>query len=213
MNKRLRKGSAFRLFVPLGILALTPLVAGRSAEISVHSGHPSACALAATATTTTRVPVNARQGDALLYGEVLARAQGSPCSIIISLGKQRAWLMVGDSVAIDTPIASGRKPGWTPTGAFSVMEKDPNHHSNKYGDLVDASGSVVRKNVTAGASGGIFRGAPMKWFLRLNEQGVGMHAGFLPGYPASHGCIRLPKEAAERLYRTVSVGTPVIVTD
>lgn len=160
-----------------------------------------------------RVPVNERQGDVLLYPAALGKAPMQASTILISLGKQRAWLMVGNEIAVDTPIASGRKEGWTPKGSFCILDKDPNHHSSKYGDLVDASGTVLRKNVTAGVSGGIFRGASMKWFLRLNEEGVGMHAGYLPGVPASHGCIRLPREAAERIYKAVLVGTPVIVTD
>lgn len=159
------------------------------------------------------VPVNERQGNALLYEETLRCAQDKPLGVVISLSKQRIWLLVGGEIGIDSPIASGRREGWTPKGRFRILEKDLNHRSNKYGDLVDERGVVIRKNVTCGATGGIFRGAPMKYFMRLTQEGVGMHAGYLPGYPASHGCIRLPRDVAERIYRMAPLGTPVLVTD
>jgi lipoprotein-anchoring transpeptidase ErfK/SrfK len=161
----------------------------------------------------TLIPVNERQGNAVIYEEVLNGSAGKSSEIMISLSKQRCYLLLGGELAIDSPIASGRKEGWTPKGSFTVLEKDLNHKSNRYGDLVDGEGRVVRKNVTCGASGGTFRGAPMKYFLRITWEGVGMHAGFLPGYPASHGCIRLPREVAERLFKIVPTGTPVRVTD
>lgn len=161
----------------------------------------------------TLIPVNERQGSAVIYEEVLGGSVGKPPEITISLSKQRVCLLLGGELAIDSPIASGRKEGWTPKGSFTVLEKDLNHHSNRYGDLVDGEGRVIRKNVTCGATGGTFRGATMKYFLRLSWEGVGMHAGILPGYPASHGCIRLPREVAERLFKIVPTGTPVLVTD
>lgn len=161
----------------------------------------------------TLIPVNERQGKAVLYEEILNGSPGKPSGIVISLSRQRVYLLLGGELAIDSPIASGRKEGWTPKGSFTVLEKDLNHHSNRYGDLVDGEGRVIRKNVTCGAAGGTFRGASMKYFLRLTWEGVGMHAGILPGYPASHGCIRLPREVAERLFKIVPTGTPVLVTD
>jgi len=161
----------------------------------------------------TLIPVNERQGNAVMYDDILNVSAGKSSGIVISLSRQKVYLLLGGEVAIVSPIASGRKEGWTPKGSFSVLEKDLNHKSNRYGDLVDGEGRVVRKNVTNGASGGTFRGAPMKFFLRLTWEGVGMHAGNLPGYPASHGCIRLPREVAERLFKIVPTGTPVLVTD
>lgn len=161
----------------------------------------------------TLIPVNERQGSAVLYEGILNGPAGRDAGIVISLSGQRVYLLLGGEIAIDSPIASGRREGWTPKGAFRILEKDPDHRSNRYGDLLDGNGRVVRRNVTCGASGGTFRGATMKWFLRLTWEGVGMHAGILPGYPASHGCIRLPREVAERLYRIVPTGTPVLVTD
>ena len=156
-----------------------------------------------------------KQEQGKIYPSVLERASGEPLSIVISLSKQRAYLMVGSRVAVDSPISSGRRNGWTPKGSFQILEKDPNHFSNLYGNFVDGTGTVIRSGVSSkidsAPSGTHFRGAPMKYFLRLTPQGVGMHAGILPGYPASHGCIRLPVEMAQIIYSKVTLNTPVTV--
>jgi lipoprotein-anchoring transpeptidase ErfK/SrfK len=135
----------------------------------------------------------------------------------VSLGKQRAYLLMGDEVVIDSPISSGKRAGMTPTGSFHVLEKDLDHHSSVYGDFKDSAGRIVRAGVSSridsAPSGTHFEGAPMKWFMRLTDEGVGMHVGILPGYPASHGCIRMPSAAAEMFYNHVKVGTPVVVGD
>ena len=133
--------------------------------------------------------------------------------VMVSLSKQRAYLMLDEETAIDTPISSGKAAGMTPTGKFSVLEKDPDHHSNIFGDFVDSKGRVVRGGVSmkidSAPSGTHYIGAPMKWFMRLTDGGVGMHVDLLPGYPASHGCVRLPSDIAPLIYEKVKVGTPV----
>jgi len=135
--------------------------------------------------------------------------------VVVSLAKQRAYVMTGDQVYIDTPISSGRAGHTTPTGSFHVMEKDPNHRSSIYGDFVDGKGRVVRSGISSkidsAPSGTRYQGASMKWFCRLTDTGVGMHVGILPGYPASHGCIRLPADIAPLIYQKVKIGTPVTV--
>src|SRR2546427_13221652 len=137
--------------------------------------------------------------------------------IVVSIPKQRAYLMAGEQIAVDGPISSGKRGHSSPTGHMRVLEKDPNHHSSPYGDFVDGSGRVVRAGVSAridsAPSGTHFAGATMKWFLRLTEDGVGMHIGILPGYPASHGCIRESVDGAKLFYDHVKVGTPVDVGD
>lgn len=137
--------------------------------------------------------------------------------IVVSIPKQRAYLMVGDEIVADTPISSGKRGHESPRGHMRVLEKDPNHHSSLYGDFVDGSGRVVRAGVSAridsAPSGTHFAGASMKWFLRLTEDGVGMHIGILPGYPASHGCIRESPEGAKLFYDHTKVGTIVDVGD
>jgi hypothetical protein len=103
--------------------------------------------------------------------------------ILISISEQRLDVF-GDHQLIGwSTISSGREGYPTPTGQFEVTEKDLNHHSNLY------------------------HNAPMPYFLRLTDGGVGMHAGDLPGYPASHGCIRLPYEMARHLYQCCDSGT------
>jgi lipoprotein-anchoring transpeptidase ErfK/SrfK len=135
--------------------------------------------------------------------------------VLVSLTKQRAYLMTGDQIAIDSPISSGKRGHTSPTGRFTIMEKDKDHRSNLYGDYKDSQGRTVRGGISAhidsAPSGTHFVGAPMKWFMRLTGEGVGMHVGILPGYPASHGCIRMPEPAAALFYSKVKVGTPAVV--
>ena len=149
--------------------------------------------------------------------DLLKQATADNVHIVVSIPKQRAYLMIGEQIVVDEPVSSGKRGHETPRGHFSVMEKDPNHHSSLYGDFVDRSGRVVRAGVSAHAdsapSGTHFAGAPMKWFLRLTGEGVGMHIGILPGYPASHGCIRESVDGALLFYNHAKVGTPVDVGD
>jgi len=148
---------------------------------------------------------------------VLKQATPDNTRIVVSLPKQRAYLMISDEIVADGPISSGKSGHSTPSGHFTVMEKDPNHHSTLYGNFVDGSGRVVRAGVSAridsAPSGTHFAGAPMLWFLRLTGEGVGMHIGILPGYPASHGCIRESVDGAKLFYDHAKVGTPVDVGD
>lgn len=156
-----------------------------------------------------------RQAPLSINNSLLAQVTPDNAHIIVSLPKQRAYLMIGDQIAIDSPISSGKRGHTSPTGDMKVLEKDKKHHSSLYGDYKDSQGRTVRAGVSARAdsapSGTHFVGAEMRWFLRLTEDGVGMHVGILPGYPASHGCIRMPSQAAELFYSHVKVGTPVQV--
>lgn len=136
-------------------------------------------------------------------------------SITIDLGHQEAYFYKGGKLVGMSPISSGREGYRTPTGRFSIIQKNKNHRSNLYGDYVDAGGAVVMKGIgviedprPAGTS---FRGAPMPYFMRI-VNGVGLHAGYLPGMPDSHGCIRMPENMAEIFFANVSLGTPVTVT-
>ena len=146
---------------------------------------------------------------------VLQRITPDNARVIVSIGKQRAYLMTGDEIGIDSPISSGKRGHGTPTGSFSVLQKDKDHRSSIYGDYKDSKGRTVRGGISAridsAPSGTHFVGAPMKWFMRLTWEGVGMHVGILPGYPASHGCIRMPEPAAAQFFSKVKIGTPVRV--
>lgn len=134
--------------------------------------------------------------------------------VVVSVGKQRAYLLVGDQVYIDTPISSGKRQGMTPTGSFKISQKNKDHRSSLYGDFVDRKGRVVRAGIStrvdSAPSGTRYVGAPMKYFCRFNGA-IGMHVGILPGYPASHGCVRLPANIAPLIYEKVKIGTQVDV--
>ena len=158
-----------------------------------------------------------RQEPLKVNQSVLKQATPDNMHVRVSIPKQRAYLMVGDEIAADSPISSGKAGHTTPSGNFSVLEKDPDHRSSIYGDFVDRSGRVVRSGISAKAdsapSGTHYVGAPMRWFMRLTGEGVGMHVGILPGYPASHGCVRMSADGAKLFYDTVRVGTKVDVGD
>ena len=158
-----------------------------------------------------------RQEPLKINQSIMKQATPDSVRVVVSIPKQRAWLMVGDQIAADSPISSGKRGHSTPTGQFTVLEKDANHHSSLYGNFVDSSGRIVRGGVSAhidsAPSGTHFAGAEMKWFMRLTGDGVGMHIGILPGYPASHGCVRMSPEGAKLFYDHVKVGTPVAVGD
>lgn len=156
-----------------------------------------------------------RQAPLMVNSHLLAGMRPGDARVVVSLGKQRAYLLAGENLVVDSPISSGKRGHTSPSGSFSVLEKDPNHHSTVYGDFVDSSGRVVRAGVSmhidSAPSGTRFEGSAMSWFMRLTDEGVGMHVGILPGYAASHGCIRMPSDAAKIFYDHVKVGTPVEV--
>jgi lipoprotein-anchoring transpeptidase ErfK/SrfK len=158
-----------------------------------------------------------KQAPMKVNQDLLKQATPDIAHIVVSIPKQRAYLMIREEIVADAPVSPGKRGHETPRGHFTVMEKDPNHHSSLYGDFVDGSGRVVRAGVSAhidsAPSGTHFAGAAMKWFLRLTSEGVGMHIGILPGYPASHGCIRESVDGAKLFYDHAKVGTPVDVGD
>ena len=134
-------------------------------------------------------------------------------SVEIDLQEQTAYLIRNSRVVLSTPISTGRYGHLTGNGAFKIIEKELNHFSNMYGKIVDARGKTIVPDADADMPvprGGKFIPAPMRYFMRFDGAN-GMHAGYLPGYPASHGCVRLPEENAIAFYNTVDVGTPVTV--
>lgn len=132
--------------------------------------------------------------------------------IEIRIGEQRVYVYQGDTIAGSSPVSTGKPGHDTPPGHYQVMMKDLDHKSNLYGAFLDANGNIIDGNAQAGKApppGGVYDAADMPYYLRLRDDGVGLHAGFLPGYAASHGCIRQPHAFAELLFWNVSVGTPV----
>jgi L,D-transpeptidase catalytic domain len=140
---------------------------------------------------------------------------GAP-SIRISLGEQKAYFFKGGELVGVSAISTGREEFGTTTGNFKIIQKDRDHKSNLYGDYVDAqTGEIVKKDVDVKKDkkppGTVLDGAKMPFFMRI-VGGTGMHEGFLPGYPASHGCIRMPGYMAETFFNNVALGTPVSIT-
>lgn len=139
---------------------------------------------------------------------------GAP-SVTIDLSQQRAFFFKADRLVAVSRVSSGNERYRTATGSFKITQKNKDHRSNLYGDFVDHHGRAVIRDVEAKdipPPGLRFQGASMPNFMRFNG-GIGMHAGFLPGYPASHGCVRMPERLSEHFFRSVSIGTPVIVVE
>ena len=153
-----------------------------------------------------------READSVSYwdGDNIA---GKP-SVEIRLGEQRAYFYKGDVLVGVSQVSTGREGHDTHPGSFKVIQKDPDHRSSAYGDYVDpATQQVIKGNVANGKDpkppGSVFLGASMPNFMRLTNDGVGMHAGYLPGVPASHGCIRMPASMADHFFGNVDLNTPV----
>jgi lipoprotein-anchoring transpeptidase ErfK/SrfK len=135
-------------------------------------------------------------------------------SIIVSLRAQEAYLYRGAYRTASSRVSSGREGYRTPVGRFQVIRKDQDHRSSVYGDYVDDSGHVVKANVDSRRDRkpphSHFLGAPMPYFIEFSP-GYGLHQGYLPGEPASHGCIRMPYWKARQFYNAVHVGTLVVI--
>jgi lipoprotein-anchoring transpeptidase ErfK/SrfK len=132
----------------------------------------------------------AKQADKLKAGEWVWApqiAKAGPVLVYVDLGRQRATVYRNGVRIGVSPISSGRDGYETPTGVFTILEKDKDHRSRTYDD------------------------AKMPYQQRLTWKGVALHAGNLPGYPASHGCVRLPSAFAKKLYSVTDVGTPIFI--
>src|SRR5256885_9678738 len=134
-------------------------------------------------------------------------------SVEIDLQEQRAYLLQNGRPVLASPISSGRYGHLTKGGAFKILGKERSHYSSLYGKIVDASGNTVVADADADMSvprGGKFIPAPIHYFLRF-DGAEGIHAGYFPGYPASHGCVRMPEQLAIAVFNSVNVDTPVTV--
>ena len=144
----------------------------------------------------------------------LSRPHSGKPSILISLREQRAYLRQGGEVVSEASISTGREGYATPVGHFHVIRKDIAHRSGIYGDYVDAEGRVVKANVDVRKDsrppGSHYLGASMPYFVEFHP-GFGLHEGKRPGYPASHGCVRLSSWKARQFYEASRIGTPVTI--
>jgi len=150
----------------------------------------------------------------ILFGFGLAgRLSAEHPSVIVDLTEQSAYLLENGRVAFVSPIASGKEDRGTPTGSFKVISKDLNHRSGSFGLITDSYGRIINTNANPGSyvpPGCHYTPAPMPYFMEFCKY-VGMHAGYLPGYPASHGCVRMPRDLAAEFFARVQIGTPVKV--
>jgi len=141
-------------------------------------------------------------------------ATGSPL-IKINRGQQKAFFYKGGVLVGISRISSGKEDHGTPAGTYKISEKDQNHVSSVYGVFKNkATGLTINDNVDIRTDkvppGAIFYNAPMPNFMRVSG-GIGMHTGYLPGYAASHGCIRMPHHMSTHFFENVQIGTPVII--
>jgi hypothetical protein len=149
--------------------------------------------------------------------DLLAQATPENVSLEISLGEQRGFLLVRTAIAMDFPVATGKKSHPTPAGDFTVRGKEKNYSSNLYGKIYDAQNVLLVSDADTRSDlvpeGGYFEGATMPYWMRLTDSGVGMHVGYVPGRPASHGCIRLKRDSATQIFDLIKVGTPVAIAE
>jgi lipoprotein-anchoring transpeptidase ErfK/SrfK len=143
----------------------------------------------------------------------LPQSQRGRASILISLRQQRAYLYRGKNLVSEANISTGREGYATPAGNFRVTRKHKHHRSSLYGDYVKG-GRIVKANVDVRKHrrprGAHYVGAPMPYFVEFHP-GYGLHAGDRPGYPASHGCVRLSYWKARQFYHASKLGTRVTI--
>jgi L,D-transpeptidase catalytic domain len=167
------------------------------------------CALGATV-----MALNACSTMSDLVTSNLPESHSGRPTIVVSLRQQEAYIYRAGHITASSRISSGREGYRTPTGRFQVIRKDEDHRSSLYGDYVDNSGRVVKANVDSRRDPKPphthFVGTPMPYFVEFSP-GYGLHQGYLPGVPASHGCIRMPYWKARQFYNAAHVGTPVVV--
>ncbi|NLS70838.1 L,D-transpeptidase [Bradyrhizobium brasilense] len=130
---------------------------------------------------------NTAKKNPAIEKEAGSKPQG-PLIISVSIDQQRVSLYDANGLYAESPVSTGMKGHSTPMGVFSVIQKQKYHQSN------------------------IYSGAPMPYMQRITWSGIAMHAGVLPGYPASHGCIRMPMSFAVKMYNWTRMGARVFVT-
>ena len=119
--------------------------------------------------------------------ETSAKPHG-PLIIAISIEQQKVRVYDSNGLFAESPVSTGMKGHSTPMGVFSVIQKNKMHRSN------------------------IYSGAPMPYMQRITWSGIALHAGVLPGYPASHGCIRMPMAFAVKMWNWTRMGARVVIT-
>jgi lipoprotein-anchoring transpeptidase ErfK/SrfK len=175
---------------------------------------PAACLLSlVSCTPLSEPPVDPARPELVMY-EWFDDGGPGEVAIRIDLGEQKAYYSRGGRPIGWSYVATGLPGHSTPAGSFRITEKVVDKYSNAYGWIEDEFGNVINgdaKPSTPVPAGGVYIPAPMPYWMRLTDYGIGMHAGLIPnpGQPASHGCIRLPKPLAPKVHDAVKIGTPV----
>ncbi|HEX5123791.1 MAG TPA: L,D-transpeptidase [Rhodanobacteraceae bacterium] len=131
-------------------------------------------------------PTDLKPGEWIWGGD--NKAMG-PMAVIVSLTEQRAYVYRNGILIAVSTVSTGKKGHETPTGVFTILQKDKDHHSKKYDN------------------------APMPYQERLTWDGIALHAGGLPGFPESHGCVHLPTKFAELLFGATNMGMTVVIAE
>ena len=116
-------------------------------------------------------------------------ANAEAVTVVVSIPQQRAFVYRGNALVAASAVSTGKIGNDTPTGVYPILQKNEKHRSNLYDD------------------------APMPYMQRLTWDGIALHAGRNPGFPDSHGCVRMPMEFARKLFAITQKGTTVVVTD
>ena len=162
----------------------------RRAALALVCTVSAAAAAPAVAATTAEPLVEAvalKAGEYRLAG--LADGVSDAVSVLVSIADQRAYVYRGDRLVAVSTVSTGMDGHDTPTGEFTILQKNATHRSN------------------------IYDGAPMPYMQRLTWDGIALHAGKIPGHRASHGCVRLPLAFAKQLFKVTQMGASVRVTD
>jgi peptidoglycan hydrolase-like protein with peptidoglycan-binding domain len=135
------------------------------------------------------IPAEAKNDGKIATDSPIADiANGQPMTIVISLGAQKVDLYRGTTLVASSQVSSGKPGHETPAGVYSILEKQRWHESN------------------------IYSGAPMPWMQRITWSGMALHGGVVPGYPASHGCVRLYPSFASKLFPITTIGVNVLIS-
>ena len=189
-------------------VSITPLIGLASIVIAL---------LASSCGTDGTMPTRPRAQERVLYKWYDDGGEGK-VTIRISLTDQIAEFKRGGRDIGWCYVATGKEGHGTAAGSYKITEKIVDKYSNIYGWFEDEFGNVTDGDAKASQKvpkGMVYVPAPMPYWMRLTSYGVGMHGGVIPepGQPASHGCIRLPKEFVPALFDSVNVGTPVTITN
>jgi len=179
---------AFMLALPAIGHAAEPAADAAGQRIARMSAEVDAMRAREAAQRTVRASAMEREADALRPGAFLWEPELSPTGaveIVVSIPQQRAYVYRGGTLIGVSTVSTGRRGHETPTGSFSILQKRPRHFSNLYNN------------------------APMPFMQRLTWDGIALHAGAIPGHPASHGCVRLPLAFAQHLFGATRIGAQV----